>query len=104
MSSALSSLVLATAVLGSAAVRSPAHPKSHKPMRMTATAYCDKGTTDGGVHTRRGIVAADPRVLPIGSTVRVMGLGGNAQTFLVADTGSAVKGRRLDIFMPSCRA
>jgi 3D (Asp-Asp-Asp) domain-containing protein len=104
MSSALLSFMLAAAVLGPAPAHAHARPKSRKPMRMTATAYCDKGETEGGIHTRRGIIAADPRVLPIGSTVRVIGLGRNAQTFFVADTGSAVKGRRIDIFMPSCRA
>ena len=102
MWSPLLSVVLAAAVVG------PAHPhprvKRHGPVRMTATAYCDKGQTDGGIRAQRGIVAADPRVLPIGSTVRVSGLGPQAQTFTVADTGSAVKGRHIDIFMPSCRA
>jgi 3D (Asp-Asp-Asp) domain-containing protein len=96
--------MLAAAVLGPAPAHAHARPKFRKPMLMTATAYCDRGETGGGIHTRRGIVAADPRVLPIGSTVRVTGLGRYALTFLVADTGSAVKGRRIDIFMPSCRA
>lgn len=73
-------------------------------MRMTATAYCDKGTTLSGMRARRGIVAADPRIVPIGSVVSVAGLGPRSQTFIVADTGAAVKGRRIDIFMPSCAA
>ena len=73
-------------------------------MRMSATAYCDKGETDGGIQAQRGVVAADPRVLPMGTKVRIDGLGPHSQTYLVADTGSAVKGRRIDIFMPSCRA
>jgi 3D (Asp-Asp-Asp) domain-containing protein len=77
--------------------------RTHRPVRMTATAYCDKGQTDGGIRAQPGVVAADPRVLPIGSTVRVSGLGRKSQTFLVADTGSAVKGRHIDIFMSSCR-
>jgi 3D (Asp-Asp-Asp) domain-containing protein len=81
-----------------------ARPKSHKPVRMTATAYCDKGITDGGVRTRPGIVAADPRLLPIGTVLRVDGLGARPQTYVVSDTGSAVKGRHVDIFMPNCRA
>ncbi len=71
---------------------------------MAATAYCRKGQTGGGVPTQRGIVAADPRVLPLGSTVRVAGLGRRPQTFVVADTGAAIKGHRIDIFMPSCHA
>lgn len=102
MSSALLSVLLAAAVLSPA--HPPRHVKRHGPLRMLATAYCDKGKTDGGIRAQRGIVAADPRVLPIGSTVRVTGLGPNAQVFTVADTGSAVKGRHIDVFMPDCRA
>jgi 3D (Asp-Asp-Asp) domain-containing protein len=102
MSGALLPVALAAVLLAA----SPPHPRaaSHRPLRMTATAYCDKGQTDGGIRAQRGVVAADPRVLPIGSTVRVTGLGSKAQTFLVADTGSAVKGRHIDVFVPSCRA
>ena len=72
-------------------------------MRMMATAYCDKGETGGGIKAQRGVAAADPRLLPLGSTVRVTGLGSKAQTYLIADTGAAVKGRHIDIFVPSCR-
>jgi 3D (Asp-Asp-Asp) domain-containing protein len=82
----------------------PARHHAPRPMRAIATAYCTTGTTDGGTRTRRGIVAADPRVLPIGSVIRIAGLGARPQTFVVADTGAAVKGRRVDIFLPSCRA
>lgn len=57
------------------------------------------------MQTRTGIVAADPRVLPIGSVVRI---GTNARhhsaIYRVMDTGARVRGRRVDIFMPSCRA
>ena len=31
-----------------------------------ATAYCESGTTKSGIPTSPGIVAADPRVLPLG--------------------------------------
>lgn len=95
-------------VLTIALLPPPSHARSrakgHKPVRMTATAYCDKGTTEGGNRTRPGIVAADPRLLPIGTVLRIDGLGARTQTYVVDDTGSAVKGRRVDIFMPSCRA
>jgi 3D (Asp-Asp-Asp) domain-containing protein len=72
-------------------------------MRMLATAYCGRGETHGGITAQRGVAAADPRLLPLGSTVRVTGLGSRAQTYLIADTGSAVKGRHIDLFVPSCR-
>ena len=66
-----------------------------------ATAYCLKGRTASGGNVRRGIVAADPRVLPLGSRIQ-LSAGSYSGTYTVADTGGAVKGRKLDIWMPSC--
>jgi 3D (Asp-Asp-Asp) domain-containing protein len=67
------------------------------------TAYCDIGETASGAYTRRGIVAADPAVLPLGSRVRVQGLGRELDgSYDVEDTGREVKGRELDIFMRDC--
>ena len=66
-----------------------------------ATAYCLKGRTANGGSVRRGIVAADPRVLPLGSRIQ-LSAGAYSGTYTVADTGGAVKGRKLDIWMPSC--
>jgi 3D (Asp-Asp-Asp) domain-containing protein len=72
---------------------------------FTASAYCLNGKTQSGVRTRKGIIAADPRVLPRGSIVWIYGPTGRRQgTYTVADTGGSVKGREIDIFMPSCRA
>jgi 3D (Asp-Asp-Asp) domain-containing protein len=68
---------------------------------FTATAYCLKGRTALGHGVRRGIIAADPRVLRLGSTVQVSG-GGYTGSYLVSDTGGAVKGRKIDIWVPSC--
>ena len=51
------------------------------------------------------MVAADPEVLPLGSRVRVQGLGRpHDRAYDVEDTGRAVQGRELDIFMHDCRA
>ena len=66
-----------------------------------ATAYCLKGRTAMGSGVRRGIVAADPRVLPLGSRIQISA-GAYSGTYVVADTGGAVKGRKLDIWMPNC--
>ena len=44
-------------------------------------------------------VAADPRVLPIGSIVAIEGLPGQRQ---VHDVGGAVRGRHVDLFLASC--
>ncbi len=66
-----------------------------------ATAYCLKGRTANGGGVRRGIVAADPRVLPLGTRIQ-LSAGSYTGIYTVADTGGAVKGRILDIWMPSC--
>jgi 3D (Asp-Asp-Asp) domain-containing protein len=72
---------------------------------MQATAYCQAGTTATGATTRRGIVAADPRVLPAGTVIRIdTPLRRYAGTYRVEDTGAAVKGRVVDIFVPDCAA
>ena len=66
-----------------------------------ATAYCLKGRTASGGSVRRGIVAADPRVLPLGTRINISA-GAYSGTYTVADTGGAVRGRILDIWVPSC--
>lgn len=68
---------------------------------FTATAYCLRGRTATGAGVRRGIVAADRRVLPMGTRIN-LGAGAYSGSYLVADTGGAVKGRKLDIWMASC--
>lgn len=66
-----------------------------------ATAYCLKGRTATGGGVRRGIVAADTRVLPLGTKVYV-DAGAYSGTYTVTDTGGAVRGNILDIWVPSC--
>lgn len=66
-----------------------------------ATAYCLKGRTANGGSVRRGIVAADRRVLPLGTKVYI-DAGAYSGTYTVTDTGGAVKGNILDIWVPSC--
>lgn len=68
---------------------------------FSATAYCLKGRTAMGHGVRRGIIAADPRVLRLGSRVVLNG-GGYSGTYLVSDTGGKIKGKRIDIWVPSC--
>ena len=52
------------------------------------------------MRTRPGIVAADPAVLPFGSRIRVHGARKYSGVYTVSDTGPAVKGREIDIFIP----
>jgi uncharacterized protein YabE (DUF348 family) len=65
---------------------------------MTATAYCDPGgITRSGEPVHWGVVAVDPRVIPLGSRVYVEGYGeGRA-----LDTGGAIRGNRIDLYMNS---
>ncbi|HUS11769.1 MAG TPA: 3D domain-containing protein [Pyrinomonadaceae bacterium] len=67
-----------------------------------ATAYSLRGRTASGRMVSRGLIAADPRVLPLGSRVRLEHPGYSGE-YLVADTGGAIRGRRIDIWTPSSR-
>ena len=67
-----------------------------------ATAYSLRGRTASGRMVSRGLIAADPSVLPLGSRVRLEHPGYSGE-YLVADTGGAIRGRRIDIWTPSSR-
>src|SRR5215467_1763634 len=64
----------------------PTAPQEAAPKReqFEATAYSVDGTTASGRETRHGIVAADPRVLPIGTRIRITGAGQYSGIYLVA--------------------
>jgi 3D (Asp-Asp-Asp) domain-containing protein len=68
---------------------------------FSATAYCLRGRTAMGHGVRRGIIAADPRVLRLGSTVTI-NAGPWSGSYLVSDSGGRIKGKKLDIWVPSC--
>lgn len=72
------------------------------PQKFTATAYALRGRTASGAGVRRGLIAADRRVLPLGSRVRLEA-GAYSGEYLVADRGGAVRGRIIDIWVPSTR-
>ena len=65
-----------------------------------ATAYCLKGRTASGINTRPGVIAADPSVLPLGTVVHLRA-GRYTGTYTVMDTGALIKGRRVDVYVPS---
>lgn len=67
---------------------------------MEATAYLPtdgspEGLTAMGIPARRGVVAVDPRVIPLGSKVFIPGYG----VAIAADTGGAIKGEKVDLCM-----
>lgn len=68
------------------------------------TAYCLHGFTRRDTWVRDGIVAADPRVFPLGRYVELFIGGAYRGRYLVDDTGLAIKGPILDIWMPTCNA
>ena len=72
-------------------------------LRFTATAYCKGTTTASGAAARAGVAASDPRVLPLGSIIRLDGAPERHNgLYTVLDTGPAVQGRQLDLYMWSC--
>lgn len=72
-------------------------------LAYSATAYCKGMTTASGVPVQSGIVAADPELLPVGSIVDIDGLPQKYNgIYTVLDTGPAVQGRQLDVYMWSC--
>jgi 3D (Asp-Asp-Asp) domain-containing protein len=64
-----------------------------------ATAYTIEGQTDSGIQTRRGVVAADPELLPFGTRIRISEAGKYSGDYLVADSGRKIQGRELDIYI-----
>lgn len=81
----------------------PAAPSAEAitaPQAYVATAYSLPGRTASGMRVAKGVIAADPRVLPLGTRVRLEA-GPYSGEYIVADTGSAVKGRKIDVWVPS---
>lgn len=79
---------------------------SGKSMTVEATAYTANcagcsGTTATGVNLKANpnqkVIAVDPSVIPLGSKVYVEGYG----EAVAADTGGAIKGNRIDVFVPA---
>ncbi len=71
---------------------------------MEVTAYCPcplccgkgDGITSSGQRARpHHTIAVDPSVIPLGATVYLEGLG----IFIAEDTGGAIRGNRIDLFM-----
>ena len=87
--------------LRSAPPRSTSTREAGRPDAFVATAYSLHGRTASGTTVRQGIVAADPSVLPLGSQIHVSDAGSYSGTYTVADTGRAIGGRRIDVYIPN---
>lgn len=82
---------------------SAAPPEPGSRLAFRATAYCKGITTAAGVAAQSGIAAADPQLLPVGSVVQIDSLESRYNgIYTILDTGPAVRGRHVDIYMWSC--
>jgi 3D (Asp-Asp-Asp) domain-containing protein len=72
-------------------------------LAFSATAYCKGIVTASGVAVQSGVAAADPELLPVGSVVEIDSLPQKYNgIYTVMDTGPAVQGRQVDVYMWSC--
>ena len=91
-------------------------PQAGAQLAFTATAYCKGETTASGVIVRTGVAAADQALLPVGTVkssraglvpvgtvVRVdMPNSRYSGIWTIMDTGPAVQGRLIDLYLWSC--
>lgn len=98
-------------------VAAPAADQIITSMKVMATGYTagyestgktskhpEYGITYSGVKVRRdkntvSTIAADPKVIPLGSILYIPGYGYG----IVADTGSAIKGRKIDLYFATTK-
>ena len=72
-------------------------------LAFSATAYCKGLQTKSGVAAQTGVAAADPELLPVGSVVEIDSLPSKYNgIYTVLDTGPAIQGREVDLYMWSC--
>ena len=76
----------------------PDHKPGGEQMVVEATAYCLRGTTASGLPVGWGTVAVDTSVIPFGTKMYIPGYGNG----VAADTGSAIVGRIIDVWFPTC--
>jgi len=80
------------------AAKTSTQSKYSKQMTVTATAYTGGGITSTGTKARWGVIAVDPSVIPYGTKVYIPKFD---KVFVAQDTGSAIKGNKIDIYMDS---
>jgi 3D (Asp-Asp-Asp) domain-containing protein len=66
-------------------------------LRVDAVAYHLPGRTALGIPVRKGVVAVDPKLIPLGTKLFIPGYGQG----VAADVGTAIKGRIIDLWMPN---
>jgi 3D (Asp-Asp-Asp) domain-containing protein len=79
----------------------PPAPGAH--LSFEATAYCKGLVTAAGVAAQSGVAASDPTLLPLGSIVELDSDNERYDgIYSIVDTGPAVQGREIDLYMWSC--
>ncbi len=66
-------------------------------LRVDAVAYHLPGRTASGLAVGKGVVAVDPKLIPLGTKLFVPGYGRG----VAADVGVGIKGRIIDVWMPN---
>jgi 3D (Asp-Asp-Asp) domain-containing protein len=69
-------------------------------LTVVASGYTLRGATATGARTGWGVVAVDPAVIPLGTSLSIPGYGNG----VAADVGAAVNGAEIDLWFPSERA
>lgn len=102
-STVIDSVMTGPALQGTLSPTTVAQPTPGARLDFAATAYCKGTTTASGVNVRTGIAAADPDLLPVGSVIQVDRLADRYNgIYTIMDTGPAVQGRHIDIYMWNC--
>ena len=83
-----------------AATPAPVASGATRTLVVDAVAYHLAGRTSSGLPVGVGVVAVDPNVIPLGTRLFVPGYG----TAVAADTGAAIRGAIIDLWMPSTAA
>jgi len=94
---ALVAVLSAAMVMAAGSALGQPTAKAPYKLKVDAVAYHLPGRTALGVPVRKGVVAVDPRLIPLGTRLYVPGYGPG----LAADVGTAIKGRIIDLWFPS---
>ena len=88
---AVSAPTVAAGAVGSEATVGPYR------LKVDAVAYHLPGRTASGLPVGKGVVAVDPRLIPLGTKLFVPGYG----RAIAADVGAGIKGKIIDLWMPN---